>query len=374
VRDAVQARAVVLRSIGSAPRIEQVVLGPVGPGEVLVRLRASGLCQTDRESVQGRFRTPLPLVTGHEGAGVVEAVGDAVSTVAVGDHVVLSWSPSCGACWHCLRGERVLCDAVRAANDAGTLPNGAIRIGTAAGEPIHHFLGTSTHADYCIVAAEGAVPVPRELAFEEACLIGCAATTGITAATRLTPVAPGSCVAVVGCGAVGLNVIQGARLMHPASIVAIDPSQERLQRATEFGASVVVNPLSEPAEAVVRSMTSGRGADFTFEAAGTEEAFRSALELTRSGGSVVFLGKVDADAMVSLRFGALMGEKRLVRSSYGGAVPMRDFSTIAGLAMDGRVNLQGMVTSRITLEELAAQLADPSEGATGVRAVVVFDD
>ena len=243
-----------------------------------------------------------------------------------------------------------------------------------AGEPVHHFLSTSTHADYCVVPAEGAVPVPHELAFEDACLIGCAATTGIAAATRLTPVAPGSCVAVVGCGAVGLNVIQGARLMHPRTIVAIDPSPERLLRATELGATVTVNPSTESVEGVVRSVSSGRGADFTFEAAGSEEAFRSALELTRPGGSVVYLGKIDSDSTLAVRWGALMGEKRLVRSSYGGAVPMRDFSTIAGLALDGRVSLQSLVTSRITLEELAAQLADPSEGATGVRAVVVFDD
>src|SRR6185437_11860177 len=180
-------------------------------------------------------------------------------------------------------------------------------------------------------------------------LIGCAATTGISAATRLTPVLPGSCVAVVGCGAVGLNVVQGAKLMHPTTIVAIDPSPERLQRATEFGADVTVNPNAESAGAVVRGVTAGRGADFTFEAAGSEEAFRSALELTRAGGSVVFLGKVDPDTTVSLRFGALMGEKRLVRSSYGGAVPRRDFSTIAALALDGRVNLRSLVTSRITL-------------------------
>lgn len=161
--------------------------------------------------------------------------------------------------------------------------------------------------------------------------------------------------------------------MHPASIVAIDPSSERLQRATGLGATVTVNPNTESAEAAVRTVTAGRGADFTFEAAGTEEAFRSALELTRPGGSVVFLGKIDSDAMVSMRWGALMGEKRLVRSSYGGAVPMRDFSTIAGLALDGRVDLRALVTSRITLEELAAQLAEPSESAAGVRAVAVFD-
>ena len=162
--------------------------------------------------------------------------------------------------------------------------------------------------------------------------------------------------------------------MNPATVVAVDPSPERLQRATGFGATVTVNPKAESAEAVVRSVTSGRGADFTFEAAGSEEAFRSALELTRAGGSVVFLGKVDSDATVSVRWGALMGEKHLVRSSYGGAVPMRDFSTIARLALDGHVNLQTLVTSRITLEELAAQLADPSEAAAGVRAVVIFDD
>jgi S-(hydroxymethyl)glutathione dehydrogenase/alcohol dehydrogenase len=162
--------------------------------------------------------------------------------------------------------------------------------------------------------------------------------------------------------------------MHPKTIVAVDPSPERLRRAADLGATVTANPSVESPEAVARGATSGRGADFTFEAAGTEEAFRTALELTRPGGSVVFLGKVDSDATVSVRFGALMGEKRLVRSTYGGAVPMRDYSTIAGLALDGRVDLRGLVTSRITLEQLAAQLADPSTGATGVRAVVLFDD
>jgi S-(hydroxymethyl)glutathione dehydrogenase/alcohol dehydrogenase len=218
---------------------------------------------------------------------------------------------------------------------------------------LHHFSVVSSHAQYCVVPESGAIGVPAEIPFDRACLIGCGVMTGVGAAVRLARIEAGSSVVVIGCGAVGLNVIQGARLQQADTIVAIDRDPARLALARAFGATHLIGPETpEPAAqvAAVKALTAGRGADYAFECAGGEAPLQLMYEAMRTGGQAVILGKVAVDRKVSLRFGSMMGEKRTIRSSYGAARPRRDFPWLARMYLDGRLKLDEMITQRLPLE------------------------
>jgi S-(hydroxymethyl)glutathione dehydrogenase/alcohol dehydrogenase len=363
-------RAAVLHEVGAPLAIERVEIGLLGPRDVLVRLGASGLCHTDLEVMRGSLAMPVPIVLGHEGAGVVEAVGAEVSLVTPGDHVVCSWGPSCGQCFYCAQGDPILCEPLVAAVAAGTLPGGGSRL-RLRGQTVHHFSVVSSHAEYCVVPEAGAVPVPAALPFDRACLIGCGVMTGVGGALRVARVAPGASVVVVGTGAVGLNVLQGARLAGARTIIAVDVSDRHLRMAPAFGATDVIHAAREDPIAAVRRLTSGRGADYAFEAAGSEATLQQTLEAARPGATVVILGKTAVDARVSLRFGSLMGEKRIVRSSYGGARPRVDFPQIARAYLDGRLRLDELITHRLSLAEINDGFDGMTRGEV-TRAVVTF--
>lgn len=364
-------RAAVLHGVGEALRVEEVDLARLEPGDVLIRNRASGLCHTDLEVIEGTQRRPLPVVLGHEGAGIVEDVGPGVTTVQPGDHVVASWNPFCGGCFYCGADQPILCEIFTRHQPAGHLLDGRSRLSLRGGA-LHHFGAVSSHAEYSVVPASGAIKVPREIPFDVACLIGCGVTTGVCAAARMAGVRRGSSVAIVGCGAVGLNAIQGARIAGAATIIAIDRDPARLAFAREFGATEVVlaapdDPTSVPAS--VKGLTNGRGADYVFESAGNELAMRLALELTRPAGDLVILGKTEPERLVAFRFGALAGEKRIVRSSYGGARPARDFPWLAGLYLRGELKLDALITTRLKLEDINVGF-DAMRRNEVVRAVV----
>jgi S-(hydroxymethyl)glutathione dehydrogenase/alcohol dehydrogenase len=348
-------RAAVLHATGGRHAIEEVELQPLAADDVLVRLHASGLCHTDLEVIDGALPYPLPIVLGHEGAGVVERVGAAVTHVKVGDHVVCSWNPYCGHCFHCERDQPILCEPFQRHQPAGRLLDGGSRYRLAGGRMLNHFSTTSTHAEYTVVPESGAIAVPPEIPFDRACLIGCGVMTGVGAAVRLARVEAGATVVVVGCGAVGLHAIQGARLQQADAIVAIDLDPARRALARAMGATHVLGPDDGDAAelvAAVRALSAGRGADFVFECAGGEAPLQLALDCTRAGGALVILGKVNVDRKVSLRFGSLMGERRIVRSSYGGARPRRDFPWLARLYLDGRLKLDELITQRLPLERI----------------------
>ena len=361
-------RAAVLNRVGDPLAIETLEMAPVGPSDVLVRLRATGLCHTDLEVIQGSLRYPLPIVLGHEGAGVVEAVGRDVTKVKPGDHVVCSWNPHCGTCFYCERSLPILCEPFRLHQPQGRLLDGTGRM-SRGGETVHHFSVTSTHAELTIVPESGAIPVPRELPFDRACLIGCGVMTGVGAVVRKARVEAGASVAVIGCGAVGLNALQGARLADAGRIIALDRAQAKLDTARVFGATDVIDTSSGNAAQQVRDMTGGRGADYVFECAGHPDAFRLSVEAVRPGGQVVWLGKVDVNTEVAFRWGSLMGEKRIVRSSYGDALPSRDFPWIAREYLEGRLKLDELVTRRIALDEINDGFAAMARGE-GIRTVV----
>jgi len=364
-------RAAVLHEVGRPLVVERVTLGPLGPHDVLVRLRASGLCHTDLEVIEGALAYPLPIILGHEGAGVVEAVGAAVTLARPGDHVVCSWNPSCGHCFYCDRGEPILCEVFTRTQPQGHLLDGASRL-SLNGLEVRHFSAVSSHAECCVVHESSAVVVPREIPFDRACLIGCGVMTGVGAATRVARVTPGSSVLVIGAGAVGLNAVQGARLSGAETIIAVDVDDRKLELAHVFGATHGINALRDDAVASVRGLTGGRGADYVFEAGGREATFRLAVEAARPGATVVFLGKVNVDQQVAFRWGSLMGEKRLVRSSYGGARPRQDFPWLAREYLEGRLKLDELITQRLPLEQINDGFAGMAKGAV-VRAVLTLN-
>jgi S-(hydroxymethyl)glutathione dehydrogenase/alcohol dehydrogenase len=370
-------QAVVMHRVGDPVAIETVEAAPLRPTDVLVRNGASGLCHTDLEILQGAQRYPLPTVLGHEGAGIVEAVGSSVTQVRVGDHVVCAHNTNCGHCFYCDNGHLLLCETFLRQVPRGTLLDGESRL-RLGGETVYHSTMASSHAEYSVVPEPLAVPVPKEIPLDRACLIACGVMTGVGAVVRESRVRPGSSVLVVGAGAVGLNVLQAARWVQAAPIIAVDLSARKLALAERFGATHLVNAAREDAIARVRALTAGRGADYVFEAAGTEKGMQLSLEAARPGANVVLLGKVDPDHHVSFRWGSLMGEKRIVRSSYGGARPRQDFPWLARAYLDGRLMLDELINRRIGFSEVAPAFAEMARGdietdrSELVRAVLVM--
>lgn len=363
-----QARAAVLRQTGRPLSIETVEVGPVAPGDVLVRVRAASLCHTDLEAIEGALAVQLPAVLGHEAAGEVVELGAGVTDLAIGDHVVLSWNPHCGRCFYCERAQPILCSQFLANGPKAFHFDGKPRL-ACDGVPIHQLMFLGGFAEYCIVPEQSAVRVPASMPFDRAALLGCGVMTGVGAATRIAELRWGAAAMVIGCGAVGLSAVQGCRLAGAGAIIAVDPNPARRQLAQALGAS----SACAPAEAVelVRSLTGKRGADVVIEAAGRPESFRLSVEAVRPGGEVVWLGKVGVNDNVAFRWGSLMQEKRIVRSSYGGARPAQDFPMLARAYLDGTLKLDEMISARIPLQGINEGFAALQRGET-VRSVVMF--
>jgi S-(hydroxymethyl)glutathione dehydrogenase/alcohol dehydrogenase len=364
-------RAAVLHRAGEALRIERVELRPLQPGDALVRIRAASLCHTDLEVIEGQLVYPMPIVLGHEAAGTVEALGSGVAGLAVGDSVVLSWNPHCGHCLYCEQDQPILCETYLRLGPKAVQFDGTTRL-SLDGAPVHHLMYLGAFAEYCVVPAQCAVRVPRDIPFDRACLIGCGVMTGVGAATRVAKLSYGASALVIGCGAVGLSAVQGARLAGAARIIALDLDARKLALARRLGATDVIDASAGDPLAAIRDLTQGRGADFVFEAAGNSRAFRLSAEAARPGGQIVWLGKVNVDDEVSFRWGSLMGEKRIQRSSYGGARPQRDFPLLAQAYLEGALKLDELVSRRISLDELNDGFAALKRGDV-VRAVVTFD-
>jgi len=362
-------KAAVLRAHGADLDIVPVRLDGPGERDVLVRIAATSLCHTDLEAQEGSLACPLPIVPGHEAAGVVQWTGAAVSRVSVGEHVVLSWNPSCGACFYCRQRQPILCQPYRDGAARALHFDGRPRL-FLDGEPLHQLMYAGTFAEMAVVTEDCAVPVPRGIPLNRACLIGCGVMTGVGAALNVAKVQAGDSASVIGCGAVGLSAIQGARLAGAETIAAIDRDPARLGLARAFGATHLL-PADEHLVERHAELTGGRGADHVFEAAGNPAAFRASLEIVRPGGQVVWLGKMGAGQELGLRWGSLMGEKRIVRASYGGARPARDFPFLAQAYLDGRLLLDEYVTSHIALADVNTGLARLKRGQD-VRSVIEF--
>jgi len=364
-------RAAVLHRPGEALRVETVQLGALRPEDVLVRIRAASLCHTDLEVIEGQLVYPMPIVLGHEAAGTVEALGAGVAGLERGDSVVLSWNPHCGHCFYCEQDQPILCDTYRRLGPLGVQFDGTTRL-SLDGVAVHHLMFLGAFAEYCVVPAQSAVRVPKAIPFDRACLIGCGVMTGVGAATRVAKLGYGASALVIGCGAVGLSAVQGARLAGAGRIIALDLDPRKLALARRLGASDVIDGAAGDPVPAIRALTEGRGADFVFEAAGSPRAFRLSAEAVRPGGQIVWLGKVNVDDEVAFRWGALMGEKRIQRSSYGGARPQRDFPLLAQAYLDGALKLDELISRRLGLAEINDGFAALKRGDV-VRAVVTFD-
>jgi S-(hydroxymethyl)glutathione dehydrogenase/alcohol dehydrogenase len=364
------ARAAVLRQVGMPMAIETVQVGPVMPGDVLVRVRAASLCHTDLEAIEGSLAVQLPAVLGHETAGEVVECGADVTELAVGDRVVLSWNPHCGHCFYCERAQPILCAQFLTNGPKAFHFDGRPRLVCDA-VPIHQLMYLGGFAEYCVVPAQSAVRVPAAMPFDRAALLGCGVMTGVGAATRIAELRWGAVAMVIGCGAVGLSAVQGCRLAGASSIIAVDPNPARRQLARALGATHACG--AEPAEAIelARSLTNGRGADVVIEAAGRPESFRLSVEAVRPGGQVVWLGKIAVNEAVEFRWGSLMQEKRITRSSYGGAQPAQDFPLLAQAYLDGTLKLDEMISAHIKLEAINEGFAALKRGET-VRSVIMF--
>ena len=369
--------AAILPGVKQPLEVRRTRIARLERGDVLVRIMASGLCHTDLEVIEGSLAYPMPIILGHEGAGVVEAVGEDVTAVKAGDHVVCSWNPHCGHCFYCERDQPILCEPFTFNQPRGHLLDGKSRLTCEAGKghfstvsKVHHFSVVSSHAQYAVVPESGAIAVPKEIPFDRACLIGCGVMTGVGAAVRLAPVEAGASVAVIGCGAVGLNALQGARLANAGMVIAIDRAKGRQNLSRVFGADLTTGEAGSDVVAFVKEHTGGRGADYVFEAAGSADGFRLGAEIVRPGGHLVFLGKVNVNQDVAFRWGALMGEKRITRSSYGGARPRRDFPWLARAYLDGKLKLDELITARLPLSRINEGFEAMRRGE-GIRTVVL---
>jgi S-(hydroxymethyl)glutathione dehydrogenase/alcohol dehydrogenase len=358
----------VLRRTGEPMLIETLEVGPLAAGDVLVRVRAASLCHTDLEAIEGALAVNLPAVLGHEAAGEIAAVGADVTDLAIGDRVVLSWNPHCGRCFYCERAQPILCRTFLTNGPRGFHFDGRPRLSCDA-VPVHQLMYLGGFSEYCVVRAQSAIRVPDAMPFDRAALIGCGVMTGVGAATRIAKPAWGDVAMVIGCGAVGLSAVQGCVLAGCGEIVAVDPNPARRQLARAIGATRAIAP--DDAAELARSLTDGRGADLVIEAAGVNASFRLSVEAVRPGGQVVWLGKVAVNEEVSFRWGSLMQEKRITRSSYGGADPSRDFPMLARAYLDGKLKLDEMISARIGLEQINEGFAALKRGET-VRGVVMF--
>ena len=355
--------------------IEALELDGPGPGEVLVRIRAAGLCHSDLSVMNGDRPRPVPMALGHEAAGVVEHVGPADGAAGPelkpGDHVVFVFVPSCGHCEPCTEGRPALCEPGAAANGAGTLLSGARRLHRRDGTPVNHHLGVSGFAEYATVSRRSLVKVDPDLPLDEAALFGCAVLTGMGAVVNTARVQAGSSVAVVGLGGVGLSSLLGAVVAGARMIIAVDLSDDKLRFAAELGASATVNANDPDAVDRIRAASNG-GVDYAFELAGSTKALDLAYRITRRGGMTVTAGLPSPTATLPLAPVSLVAEERTLRGSYiGTAVPSRDIPRYIELYRSGRLPVDRLKSGTLTLDEINDGFDRLHEGQA-IRQVVLL--
>jgi S-(hydroxymethyl)glutathione dehydrogenase / alcohol dehydrogenase len=338
-------RAAVLERFNEPLVICEVEPLPLGPDDVLVDIGASGVCHSDLHAYHGQYPLALPFVVGHEGAGVVVEVGNAVTRVRPGDKVIGAFVRACGECWQCVRDRSHLCE--RSA-EVGRSP----RV-TLDGTPMTTMAGLGTMAEQMTVDESSVVVVETDLPFEQLCLVGCGVTTGVGSALWTARVAPGSSVAIFGCGGVGLSVLQGAVIAGAARVIAVDLSPMKLETAKVLGATDVVDAGAGDAVAQVRELTSGHGADYTFEVVGRTDTMHQAYQAACRGGTVTFVGALPADIVIELPANDLHSSaKHLVGSAYGSAQVRRHMPEIVALVEAGRLNLESMISARLPLRDV----------------------
>jgi Zn-dependent alcohol dehydrogenase len=361
----------VLERVGAPLEVTELELAPPREGEALVRLHASGVCHSDLNAIDGTAETPCPAVLGHEGAGVVEAVGPGVE-LRPGTRVVLSWLPDCGECAECRRELPHLCRRAWAGMATGGLLDGTPRL-SRDGEPVFHYCFVSSFAERAVVPARCCVPIPAEVPFEVAALVGCAITTGTGAVWRTATVRPGEGVCVIGCGGVGMSAILGAVAVGAAPILAVDRDEEKLELALSLGATDAVLWAGDPEATAERVQSATGGVDYAIEATGRTEAALAAFLSTRPRGAAVLIGIPSADAVLALPAQQIpRSERRVLGSAYGSARPERDFPALLDLYLRGRLPLDRLISARLPLEAVD-QAFDALRSAKALRTVLDLD-
>ncbi len=365
-------RAAVLRAIGGPLTVEELVLAPPEQGEVLVRVAAAGVCHSDVHLADGHLGLERqPIVLGHEGAGVVEAVGAGVHHVRAGDHVVFCFVPACGHCGQCRAGRTNLCEIAAERNRLGVLGDGTTRLSFPGGGPVKHFLSVACFAERCVVPAAAAIPLPRGLPLWQAALIGCSVVTGIGAVRNASRVRVDESVAVIGCGGVGLQVVSGARLAGAGRIVAIDRSPEKLAMATARGATHTVLADEDVVERV-RQICAGGGADHAIEVVGRPETIRQAFDMVKPGGTALVVGLAPSGLEISIPALDLISDKTLRGCFYGSSNVAAEIPFMIEMVLDGRLDVAGAVSDFTDLEGIEAAFGRLRRGE-GARTVVVLD-
>lgn len=363
-------RAALLTEPNGKFLVDTVELDAPQKGEVQIKMVASGVCHSDWHVATGTTQHPMPVITGHEGAGVVSAVGEGVTRIQVGDHVALSWTPDCGTCFYCRRNQPNLCETYTEPIWAGVQLDGTSRVRWN-DEQVYIYSGLGTFAEYVVVPEQSCVPIDKSIPLEAAALVGCAVATGVGAAMYTAEVKPADSVVVYGAGGIGLNILQGAALAGATTIIAVDTAPEKEALAREFGATHVLmagdNTLAE-----IRALTSGRGAEHVFEAVGAPAIQEMALDAVRPGGMLTLVGLSANGSGTNLPGAIITRTEKTVKGSYYGSVsPQRDFPLFLEMYQQKRLKLDELISQRYTLDQINEAYAEMLTGKIG-RGVIVF--
>jgi S-(hydroxymethyl)glutathione dehydrogenase/alcohol dehydrogenase len=361
-------RGAVLYDFNSPMVVEDLELDPPGPGEVLVAMSGSGVCHSDYRVIKGEWKEMLgsgsfPTVLGHEGAAVVQEVGEGVTSVKPGDHAILSFHPNCGKCYYCVKGFSNLCEDIQS-SDPGRMHKGS--------EPIYTFAGLATFAAHNVVSEAAVIPIPDDVPLDKACLVGCGVTTGVGAAINTVQVGAGDAVVVFGTGGVGLNVIQGAAISGADPLIAVDVLQNKLEFAKEFGATHTINAREEDPIEAIKALTQGRGAQYAFEAIGNTEVAVQALASVCKGGTAVIVGQAPFNDEISFPAHMLWEEASIVGSYYGSSRMRLFMPRLIDMYMTGKLKLDELVTRTFPLDQIneAFEVLEKGEVA---RSVIRYD-
>ncbi|MGI8792683.1 MAG: Zn-dependent alcohol dehydrogenase [Acidimicrobiales bacterium] len=341
-------------------------------GELKIRLAASGVCHSDLSIMNGTLPLPPPMVLGHEGAGVVEEIGEGVEGFEIGDHIIVSWVPQCGSCFFCQHDQGYLCEKAQMATMTGGLLDGTKRI-TSGGQEIGQMSAAGTFAEVTIIPAIGAVKIAKDIDLKAAALVGCGVLTGVGAALNTAVIREGDTVAVIGCGGVGLNVIQGARIAGASKIIAIDMQPNKLELAKKFGATDTVNAGDGDPVSAVQGLTAERGADVAFEVIGLQATIDQAINMTRRGGETILVGVPPLNVAINIpaMFGLIAQAKTIKGCWYGGANVQRDVPKLIELYQSGKLMLDELISREIKLEG-GNDASGAMSGGEVARSVIVY--
>ena len=364
-------KAAVLYSPNSRVVIEDIDIVPPKAGEVLVAISAAGICRSDLHFIKGEGIIPLPSVLGHEGAGIVEEVGTGVTRLSPGDHVILSFVPNCGRCYSCSTGNPNLCDTHGAT--PGTMFDGTTRLRKGTMD-IYHQGKVACFAEKAVVPESGCIPVPKSVPLEHAALIGCSVTTGIGATLLNAQVQPDSTVAIIGCGGVGLNIIQGSSLIKSSTIIAVDIDDEKLAFSKHFGATHVVNALSEDPINQILRLTNGQGVDYAFESYGSSHTVEVACAVVRKRGTVVVVGIAPIGIPAKIDLASLVRQEKILKGCYYGSARCHiDMPKMINMYLAGNINIEGLITKRYKLEQINEAYKELDEGKIIGRGILQID-